>query len=348
MLIRNILSINFYYKLRFFKDFIFQKSISISLSKQKTVWFLDSPSYGNLGDQAIAYATAKFLKDNFPSCQSIEIAENKLISYLSCLKRTIDKEDIIILQGGGNLGDLYSKYEFLRRQIIKNFPNNKIIIFPQSIYFSNTAKGQKEQKISSEIYGKHKKLIVCARDTKTVSVMQQVFCNNKICLCPDIALYLMNLVTGNNRSGVGVCLREDSEKIPLSESQNRFLQNIYEKYKKVETVTTLSPEKRNITSSLREKLVLEKLKEFSKYQLIITDRLHGMIFAYITSTPCLVFTSKTEKAENLYKDWLKDCSFVSIYNGDEKIDSMFENCKSKSLDFSNLISVLQETSEFKL
>jgi pyruvyl transferase EpsI len=318
------------------------------LSKQKKIWFLDSPSYGNLGDQSIAYATAKFLKDNLPDYQLIEVMENKLISCLSYLKRKIEKEDLVVLQGGGNLGNLYSRYEFLRRQVIKNFPDNKIIIFPQSIYFSDTAKGRKEQKISSEIYGKHKNLIVCARDSKAASVMQQVFFKNKICLCPDIALYLINLVNGNNRSGVGVCLREDSEKIPLNESQNRFLQNIYKKYRKIETLTTLSLEKQNIVSNLREKLVLEKLKEFSKYQLIITDRLHGMIFAYITSTPCIVFTSKTEKAENLYKDWLKDCSFVSIYNGHEKLDSIFENCKPESLNFSNLISVLQETKGFKL
>ena len=38
----------------------------------------------------------------------------------------------------------------------------------------------------------------------------------------------------------------------------------------------------------RKQIIQEKLVEFSQAQLIITDRLHGMILAYLSKTPCIV------------------------------------------------------------
>lgn len=346
--IRNRLPINFYYALRFFKDFIFQKNISFKMSHNPKIWFLDSPDYENLGDQAIALGIIKFIKDNFSEHQLVEVLESDLIKNLSYLKKAIKKEDLIILQGGGNLGDIYPKYEFLRRQVIKNFPNNKIIIFPQSVWFSNTNKGYKEQNISSKIYGEHRYLNICARDSKSYETLKQIFPKNKILLCPDMALYLTNLIENKDRDGIAICLREDSEKISFTKAQKNFLNEIVQKYGKFENITTLLKAKGYITSNLRESLVLNKLKEFSKYQFVITDRLHGIIFSYITNTPCVFFPSKTGKAENLYDDWLKDCNFIFPYKKDIEIKSLFNNNnRTIVLDFSSLNSVLQYSKECK-
>ena len=347
MKIRNVLPINFYYKLRFLKDFIFQKNMPLKLSQNSKIWFLDSPSYENLGDQAIAYATTKFLKDTLSNYEIIEVTENNLIKYLSFLKDKIKKDDLIVLQGGGNLGDLYPRYEFLRRQVIKNFPNNKIIIFPQSVWFSNTNKGYKEQNISSKIYGKHRYLTICARDSKSYNLMKKIFPKNKTLLCPDMALYLTNLIQRETREGIGICLRDDLEKISFNEKEKQFIQQIYEQYKKVCKITTFSCINMDITSNLRKNLVLDNLKEFSKYDVIITDRLHCVIFSYITNTPCMFFTSKTKKIENLYYDWLKNCSFIHPYKNNMKIDVLYNDEKASPLDFSNLINVLQNSKESK-
>jgi len=347
MKIRNILPINFYYKLRFLKDFIFQKNMSLKLSQNSKIWFLDSPSYENLGDQAIAYATTKILKDTLSNYEIIEVTENNLIKYLSFLKNKIKKDDLIVLQGGGNLGDLYPRYEFLRRQVIKNFPDNKIIIFPQSIYFSDTNKGRREKINSSNVYSNHKNLIVFARDSKSYNLMKQIFPKNEIFLCPDIALYLVNLIQNKNREGIGICLREDTEKISLSEQENQFIQQIYKQYNNnVHKITTFSCFNQDITLNLREKLVLDKIKEFAKYKIIITDRLHGVVFSYITNTPCIFFTSKTKKTENLYNDWFKDCQFILPYKNNIKIEDITNNITAIQLNYSSLISVLNCGKEY--
>ena len=53
-----------------------------------------------------------------------------------------------------------------------------------------------------------------------------------------------------------------------------------------------------------------KRDKFSKAELVITDRLHGMIFSVITKTPCLVFDNKNHKISETYTAWLKDCNYI--------------------------------------
>ena len=52
-----------------------------------------------------------------------------MIILLKSLKGSINSEDIITIVGGGNIGDMYDDIEYCRQFIIKQFPNNKIVIF---------------------------------------------------------------------------------------------------------------------------------------------------------------------------------------------------------------------------
>ena len=45
---------------------IFNKKVIKSLSKDKKIFLLLSPTHGNLGDHAIAHATKEFIKQNMP------------------------------------------------------------------------------------------------------------------------------------------------------------------------------------------------------------------------------------------------------------------------------------------
>lgn len=46
----------------------------------------------------------------------------------------------------GGIGNLYPKAEKDRRRIIQSFIKNPILSLPQSIYFTNNTKGEKEKK----------------------------------------------------------------------------------------------------------------------------------------------------------------------------------------------------------
>lgn len=62
----------------------------------------------------------------------------------------------------------------------------------------------------------------------------------------------------------------------------------------------------------REHLVLETLLDFAKSELVITDRLHAMIFCYLTNTPCLALPNANGKSENIYYQWLKECPYITF------------------------------------
>lgn len=44
-------------------------------------------------------------------------------------------------------------------------------------------------------------------------------------------------------------------------------------------------------------------------QLVITDRLHAMIFAAITETPCIAMDNKSKKVKGVY-EWIRDLPYV--------------------------------------
>ena len=198
------LAINQYGKLRFAKEFIFQKNADINVSNENRIWFLDAPAYGNLGDQAIAYAIREFCRKVLPDMEIVEFQEDKVIQYLSWLKGTIKAEDIIVLQGGGNLGNLYPRYEFVRRTVIKSFPHNRVIVFPQSVYFSNDRTGKQEAAAARESYAANKNLVIFARDSCSFREMEKEFPETHIELCPDIVFSLNGIVSVEKRSGIGV------------------------------------------------------------------------------------------------------------------------------------------------
>lgn len=335
------LPINVYYRLRFLKDYLFPQKDILQLSSSPRFWFLDAPSYGNLGDQAIAYALVNFLSVNFANWDIVEITEDKIIGQLKNVKSHIKPQDIIVLNGGGNFGNLYPRYEFIRRQIISSFTDNPIIIFPQSIYFTDTWQGQREAKISAQIYAQHSNLILYARDSQSCQIMKKLFPKNTILLCPDIVFSLQNIFTPvPKQNKVGVCLRDDEERTITSKKKEELFAFLETKFQKIETLTTLSSQL-NISAMKRKTLVLGKLKEFANCQLIVTDRLHGLIFAYITHTPCLVLPSRTGKGGALYNDWLSKSSSVSTYlNGSWHLPKNTPKSGNIPLDFNALQRVL--------
>ena len=64
-----------------------------------------------------------------------------------------------------------------------------------------------------------------------------------------------------------------------------------------------------------------KINEFADVQLVITDRLHSMIFSIIGGTKCIAFDNKTKKVSGVYDEWLKNESGLKICVGNEIINT---------------------------
>lgn len=286
------------------------------------------PHHGNMGDNAISIAEENLLEKYFSNYKIYYMQEDYLDICAKKAKSFIANEDIILFHGGGNIGDTYVTPEKGRRAVIELFPNNKIIIFPQTAYFSDTESGRKELEISKKIYNSHKNLIIMAREKKSYDFMKEHFYNARVHLTPDIAMSLQRK-SDKERKGALLVFRADKEKV-LSYKAIETIRNLvnekFDRYKfsDMDLVNKII----NIPDNLRDKSLEDKFNEFQTAEIVITDRLHGMIFAAITETPCVVFGNFNHKISESY-NWLKNLGYIKFCDNIENIETYVDEVINK-------------------
>ena len=310
----------------------------IILYKDKPkIFYLQTPEHCNIGDLAIAYFSRKFLSDIFPNNIILEYTYNDILGANNLIQKFINSKDIIFLHGGGNLGNLYLNEEILRREIIKYYHKNRIIILPQSIYWTEDEEGKKELEISKRIYNSHNNLTIFARDKKSYKFVREYFYNNKVFLMPDIVLYKQNI--NNNidlikRKEVIFLLSKDKEKIindNIINSMNDYINYIGSNY---DISDTHLQKHINISISERESYIFNILDKLLNYKLCVTDRFHGVIFSYLTNTPCIVFNSLDHKLEYGVK-WFENVEW--IYKADINDSNKIKEFINKYLNENKII-----------
>lgn len=269
------------------------------------------PSHGNLGDHAIAYASYKFLKDNFQEYKIIELDMFEIYKYGKAIRKALGKEDFIVTIGGGNMNNLYMHEEWTRRFIIKTFKNIHIISLPQTISFTNDNKGKRELNKTKKIYNKNSNLTIFAREHKSYEIMKQSFKLNKVLENPDMVFYLEDLDLNKyfNRDGILVCLRSDKETYIKSEDKKNIIKKLKNDYNKVKISDTVI--NKQVSVKTREKELFKLWSDFFSSEVVITDRLHGMIFSVITKTPCIVIRNNDHKIIESY-EWINDLNYIKL------------------------------------
>ncbi|MCY8214393.1 polysaccharide pyruvyl transferase family protein [Bacillus haynesii] len=266
------------------------------------------PSHDNLGDHAIALASRTFIENEFPDFELIEIGINDIYKHAKALMRIRHPEDMVFIIGGGNMGDLYRNEEWTRRFIIKTFKHYKIVQLPATAHFSETPRGKKELKRAKRIYNSHRRLFMMARDDTTYQFMKQHFSNQTIVKQPDMVLYLKK-EQQSAREGVLVCLREDKESFLRPEERKKLLKAVGDEYGGATTFTTTIG--RRVSRVSREKELNRLWDQLRGAEVVVTDRLHGMIFCAITGTPCVVIRSFDHKVLEGFR-WLKDVPSLKL------------------------------------
>lgn len=345
--IKQLVSFRTKYRIRLFlsqfKPATYFDKKDIDTARNQAYIFL-AADYGNLGDVAITYAQTKFLEDN-ANFQVIEIPISQSLEGLWFVKKHIKKGDVITTVGGGNLGDLYDQIEFIRQLVVRFFPKNKIISFPQTFDFSETAQGKKALQVAQKVYNNHANFYMIAREQTSFSLMKQHFPKATILLTPDIVLSLNKVEPKSERKGVVICMRKDFEK-SLSQEQNDFIiQSAHDHFGEV-TYYDTHVGRSNLSVAERKDELSKIWNAFKNAELVITDRLHGMIFCYITNTPCLVFQNNNHKVRETF-DWIKSVDYITLMTSfsEDKIINYFDKQSSRSI--SDYISLSQEYQSLK-
>lgn len=260
--------------------------------------------YQNLGDLAITQAQLKFIGDVLPDHVIVPISSRATYQSAASLHKAVGPEDVITLIGGGNLGDLYQSLEDARLFLVRSFPRNPIVSFPQSWSFTDSKQGRVAVDRSARIYRRHPNLKVFARDRTSLSIMSEEFEGVSVELAPDVVLSLRRAPRMSAGAGALVCMRRDDEAV-LARSVRELLVTVLTDYGFDVTVRdTVDVSAEACDEERFEATVDGFLADVARHQVVITDRLHCMIFCAITCTPCVVLPSLTGKISYCYHDWL--------------------------------------------
>ncbi|KRL96804.1 exopolysaccharide biosynthesis protein [Liquorilactobacillus satsumensis DSM 16230 = JCM 12392] len=292
-------------------DFFVKTSAPVSELPQNDrpkMFLFGTPSYTNMGDQAVSLAIRKYFELEFPQYQFIEIMDYDTHAGIKAVKEIINARDIVGYTGGGNLGSLYTDIEEGRREVFKTFTHNLTISFPQSIHFEKNDYGEKELELSQAAYASNPNLVLFARDAQSFRRMQKAF-DNHVRFTPDMVLFLEPRILKLKRQGALFVLRHDGEKV-LTESFITTLKDVLAKEGPVERTDTVLENPAKITPVTRERLFEEILEKIASQEVIVSDRFHAMVFSVLTQTPCLLFGNSYGKGKHAYYDWLENVKWI--------------------------------------
>lgn len=278
------------------------------------------PYYNNIGDLLIWEGELHFLK----SLPYSMLASHSRFTYKTCNKITSDT--IILLQGGGNFGDIWRPCQDFRLKIIEQYPDNKIIIFPQTVYYNNP----ELMKADAEMMGRHKNLTICARDKVSYELLKKHFTNN-VLLVPDMAFCInpaqLTRYMKQARDISLIVKRQDKE-----QSDFDFL-SLHPSYKDIVTRDWPSMEKRTFTTEIgvkmtgfhrhfgaflnfitdayfnhyyKNQLIKTGVEFISSYKEVYTTRLHVAILCTLLEKPFYFINNSYGKNLTFYETWLQD------------------------------------------
>ncbi len=140
--------------------------------------YLDYPVHMNFGDLLIMRGTERFFADYGHRV----VSRAAYMNFVAHDASRITRETVIVMHGGGNFGDLYPVHQNFREQIVRRFPDNRIVVLPQSVYFSSPLALER----SARIFRQHRDLALCVRDHASLGQVRGKFTDNTV-LMPDMA-----------------------------------------------------------------------------------------------------------------------------------------------------------------
>lgn len=278
---------------------------------ENAVIMIATPSHGNLGDQAIVYAQRRFLRDTLPGYGIFEIQRYQYEYAKKEINRLLRPTDLIVIDGGGNVGSLWPEENAKMNDIVYRFRENPVVVFPQTAFFEDNEKGREQESAVAQAYSSNSHLVFFSRDLATYDKIAAISSETSNYYVPDIVPYITDAGQSFCRSGALMCMRDDKERIMSGKSEKAIESFLLSQGMSVRKTSTVVSNPSRIFEGNRDQVLRSKWGEFSSAEVVVTDRLHGMLFSAITGTPCVAFDNVSHKVLQSY-DWIKETPNIKI------------------------------------
>lgn len=277
-------------------------------------YVLLASDYGNIGDLAIGYAQVCFLRRLLPNYAIHSIPLSRTYKVLRRIRSGWAPDDIALLVGGGNMGDMYPRAQRGREFIAGYLKNKATVSFPQSLIYTTEMARLSSGRREARALGRNPMLTLCAREQTSLKAMRGTF-SNQVVYAPDIVFSLLNemrdLDQGVRDDRVVLTLRQDGERARSSDADGLIRRVVTAAGFEVCEQDTAVPDLL-VDESNPFGLVEWMISIYRRSEAVVTDRLHGMIFAAITGTPCVVLPNTNHKIAGSYHAWIEgQCPFIT-------------------------------------
>lgn len=140
------------------------------------------PNHPNVGDGAIWVGEVAWLRERGGdvafTCDEDGYRRDAMASALG-------PDGTILLHGGGNFGDLWPQHQLLREQVVRDFPEHRIVSLPQTMRFEDPAALERAR----SCFDGHDRVTLLFRDEQSLAAARDRFASPSL-PCPDLALAL--------------------------------------------------------------------------------------------------------------------------------------------------------------
>jgi len=273
---------------------------SIDRSGGPVSFLVMTPRYRNYGDQLIAFSEHLLLEEakvnvmevSYEDCQDLGCSFAELLA---------DGESVFFT-GGGYLGDLWLGLESTAEKLLKTLgERNSALFFPVSVYYEGDCSGRFEAAVSAS----KAPIVVCAREAVTCERLTASLSCIEPVLPPDVGLFvrrsdLMDHAPTRVLRSALVCIRHDKESLQSVGFGIELTAALSALGMSISAVDTHDPIGETAPEHRREELST-LARRFGEASLVVTNRLHGMVFAMIMGTPVVVLDNVSGKVSGVAK-----------------------------------------------
>ncbi|WP_330701553.1 polysaccharide pyruvyl transferase family protein [Novosphingobium resinovorum] len=300
--------------------------------------YLDYAFTTNVGDQLIVLGTLKFFERHGIT---IKLARN--IHNVEDAGPAVAPGDVLVFHGGGNFGDIYPHFQQLRERIIAAFPENRVVIMPQTVHFDDKA----ELDRSCRAIASHPAITLFVRDRHSLAIVKPYF-GERARLVPDIAHQLWPSLwedvaqeAGNASSEPLLLLRRDAEQaaIPaaIAGREDRFTDwdvLISRRYRIERAIIRgqYGAARRGVRlydldqayfAAMRRE-VIRVARGLYRHPLWITSRMHGAILGLLLGKPVFALDNSYGKLSSYFDAWGQWTAPVKLVTSPQEAAEMME------------------------
>jgi len=284
---------------------------------KKILWLGNFPaSNRSVGDHAQVVAVQKWITDFLPEWEVERKDREETVRRLPSLFETVDDNDLVFIHSSGDFGTLDPIWHGVRKKIM-TLPC-RVVQLPVTVsYYPVSSRGPRLTlegcaRVLAEdksFLDARRNVLLMAREPVSHRILEANF-TCKSMMVPDFAFYLRPNFEYGERSGVLVVIRNDHEAALTSEMKKAMMAKLRARFDVVAKDVQVS--QCDLTDSVRGQYIDSVLRHYPHFKAVVTDRMHAMIFATLTNTPCVAIDDRIPHKISGFRELLSSAvEFVS-------------------------------------